>query len=67
VLALVHLRRLLRAAQRQLLERLPGGVVNPGYGLGVGIVCAPFISAILYALRSAGRALYRTARTRSTR
>jgi hypothetical protein len=43
--------------------------VNPGYGLGVGIVCAPFISAILLALRWAGRALYHTARThtRSTR
>jgi hypothetical protein len=41
--------------------------VNPGYALGVGIVLAPFISAILLALRWAGRALYHTARTRSTR
>lgn len=37
--------------------------MNPGYALGVGIVCAPFISAILLALRWAGRALYRHIRT----
>jgi hypothetical protein len=41
--------------------------VNPGYALGIGIVLAPFISAILLALRWAGRTLYRTARTRSSR
>lgn len=41
--------------------------MNPGYALGVGIVCAPFISAILLALRWAARTLYHTARTRSTR
>jgi hypothetical protein len=43
--------------------------MNPGYALGVGIVLAPFISAILLALHRAGRAIYRTARThtRSTR
>jgi hypothetical protein len=32
------------------------------YGLGVGIVCAPFISALLLGLRRGGRALTRTAR-----
>jgi hypothetical protein len=43
--------------------------VNPGYGLGIGIVLAPFISAILYALHHTARALYHTIRThtRSTR
>ncbi|MGI5196550.1 hypothetical protein ACQEVY_23360 [Streptomyces sp. CA-288835] len=41
--------------------------MNPGYALGIGIICAPFISAILLGLHRAGRALYRTARTRRTR
>lgn len=41
--------------------------MSSGYGLGVGIVCAPFISAILYGLHRTGRAIYRTARTWRTR
>lgn len=43
--------------------------MNPGYGLGIGIVLAPFISALLLGLHRRGRALYRYARThtRSTR
>jgi len=38
--------------------------------IAVGIICAPFISAVLLGLGQAGRALTRTARThlrRSTR
>lgn len=50
--------------------------MNPGYGLGIGIICAPLISAVFLALgwawRALGlhhtvRALYRYARTRSIR
>jgi hypothetical protein len=33
--------------------------VNPGYALGIGIICAPFISALLLAIHRGGRALYR--------
>lgn len=41
--------------------------MNPGYGLGIGIICAPFISAILLAIHHTGRALYRRIRTWRTR
>ena len=37
--------------------------MNPGYGLGIGIICAPFISAILLGLHHTVRSLYRHART----
>jgi len=37
-----------------------------GHAIGVGIVCAPFISAVLLGLGRAGRALLNHARRSST-
>lgn len=41
--------------------------MNPGYGLGVGIALAPFISAVFLALGWAWRALTHYVRTHTRR